>query len=542
MFVVIELARRRPPSARRAGFPSRTLRGRVTARLPWLAVGVACTLGAMVTPAVAQPPTSTSTSPSLARLVDTRTATSGRGNTFPGAEVPFGMIQWSPDTKPTYTDGGGYDYRDTQLWGYSLTHLSGAGCPAAGDVPMVPLTGPLPTGDPNAITTRFSHSGEVAQAGYYSAQSDQPSTITSEFTATPHSSMGRFTYPATPQADFVIKLMASQHGDHGDSAQIIGNNEVEGSETSGDFCGQTNNAGQPQLYTLYFDIVFDQPFTASQVITNPGQANPAAVALTFNTTHDPVLRAKVGISYVSTADARLNWQKENPGWNFDAERQRAQTTWSRLLGRIQVSGGRPAQTQEFYSLLYKDFLQPNITSDVNGQFMGADLKTHTLATGQAESVRHVLRLGHLPLAGAIAGDARPAPPPATWRSRCSTTTARTGVLPQWGYNNLNNYVMVGDPADAMIADYYAFGARNFNHTEALTDMLAQATTVNDVRPGEALEQALRFPARGRRIRVLPRPRIHIGPARIRHRRPGAGSVRPRHGRQPGRLASDAPGE
>jgi hypothetical protein len=114
----------------------------------------------------------------LASLVDTRTWTSGGGNTFPGAESPFGMVQWSPDTVPTYNAGGGYDYSDTKLWGYSLTHVSGPGCGAAGDVPMVPTTGALPSGDPNQVTTAFSHTNEVAQAGYYSAQSNQPNTVT----------------------------------------------------------------------------------------------------------------------------------------------------------------------------------------------------------------------------------------------------------------------------------------------------------------------------------------------------------------------------
>ena len=104
--------------------------------------------------------------------------------------------------------------------------------------------------------------------------------------------MARFTYPATTQADFLIKLMASQNGDYGDSAQIIGNNEIEGSDTSGYFCGESNNDGQPQLYTLHFDIVFDQPFTASQVITNSGQSDPTAVALTFNTTQNRVVRPR----------------------------------------------------------------------------------------------------------------------------------------------------------------------------------------------------------------------------------------------------------
>ncbi len=431
------------------------------------------------------------TSGGLARLVDTRTWTSGGGNTFPGAEVPFGMVQWSPDTMPTYNAGGEYDYSDNKLWGYSLTHVSGPGCGAAGDVPMVPTTGALPSGDPNTLTTAFSHTNEVAQAGYYSAQSNQPNTITSEFTATPHSSMARFTYPATTQADFLIKLMASQNGDYGDSAQIIGNNEIEGSDTSGYFCGESNNDGQPQLYTLHFDIVFDQPFTASQVITNSGQSDPTAVALTFNTTQNRVVQAKVGISYVSAANAKQNWQTENPGWNFNSVRRKAQAAWDHLLGKIRVSGGSYSQTQEFYSLLYKDFIQPNITSDVNGQFMGSDLKVHSLASGQRDQygmysgwdIYHSLAQLQALLDPQAASDMA--------QSQVNYYS-EDKLLQQWGYDNLNNYVMVGDPVDSIIADYYTFGAHHFATKQALTDMLTQATTVNDVRPGEALEQQLGY--------------------------------------------------
>jgi putative alpha-1,2-mannosidase len=249
----------------------------------------------------------------IATLVDTRTWSSDGGNTFPGADVPFGMVQWSPDTYPDRSDGGGYNYGDTKLMGYSLTHLSGPGCSAAGDVPILPMTGALPSGNPNNDMTSFTNTGEVAQAGYYSAQSNMPNTITSQFTATPHSAMGRFTFPKTTAADFLIQLQNSQNGDTADSAQVVGNDEVMGSDTSGDFCGETNNAGQPQLYTVYFDIVFSQPFTASQVITESGATDPAGVFLTFNTTSDPVIDAKVAISYVSTANAQLDRETENPG-------------------------------------------------------------------------------------------------------------------------------------------------------------------------------------------------------------------------------------
>jgi predicted alpha-1,2-mannosidase len=420
------------------------------------------------------------------RLIDTRTWTSGGGNTFPGADVPFGMVQWSPATRTSYNAGGEYDRTDHKLWGYSLTHISGSGCGSGGDVPMLPTTGVLPAGDPNQITTAFSHVHEVAKAGYYSAQSNAPSMVTSEFTATPHSSMARFTYPATTQADFLIKLLASQNGDTGDSVEVIGNNEVQGSGTSGNFCGDASYDGQPDAYTVYFDIVFQQPFTAAQVITNPGQTNPAAVNLTFDTSSHRTVRAKVGISYVSTADARLNWQTENPGWDFAGVRHAAQTTWSHLLGRIQVSGGSFAQTREFYSLLYKDLLHPNITSDVNDQFMGADFKVHSLAAGQTNQygmfsgwdIYHSLSQLQAMLDPQAAGDMA--------QSQVNYYS-ENGILQQWGYGNLNNSVMVGDPAQSIISDIYTFGAHNFHTRQALADMLAQATTVNYVRPGEALE-------------------------------------------------------
>jgi predicted alpha-1,2-mannosidase len=422
----------------------------------------------------------------IASMVDTRTWTSGGGNTYPGADVPFGMVQWSPDTSPDRNAGGGYGFGDTSLIGYSLTHISGPGCGAAGDVPILPMTGALPSGNPNNVMTSFTNTGEVAQAGYYSAQSNGPdNTITSAFTATPHTAMGQFTFPSTTAADFLIKLRDSQNGDSADSAQIVGNNEVTGTDTSGNFCGETNNDGQAQQYTVHFDIVFSQSFTAAQIVGSA--TNPRAAFLTFDTTANQVIDAKVAISYVSTANAQLDLQTENPSWDFASVKAAAQQTWNNLLGKIQVSGGTAAQTQEFYSLLYKDFMQPNISSDVNGQYTGADMQTHTISAPQHDQygtfsgwdIYHSLSQLQAMLDPQAASDQA---------QSLLNYYSQDQILQQWGYLNLNNYVMVGDPAQSIIADYYAFGARSFNTSEALTDMLKQATTVNDVRPGEALEQ------------------------------------------------------
>ena len=183
----------------------------------------------------------------------------------------------------------------------------------------------------------------------------------------------------------------------------------------------------------------------------------------------------------------------------------AQASWNSLLGRIKVSGGSASRTQEFYSLLYKDFLQPNVTSDVNGQFMGSDLKVHTLATGQQNQygmysgwdIYHSLSQLQAMLDPGAASDMA--------QSQLNYY-AENGLLQQWGYLNLDNYVMVGDPSQAIIADIYAFGGRSFNTSEALSDMLAQANTVNDVRPGEALEQQYGYLPRGRELWMLQLPR------------------------------------
>ena len=253
--------------------------------------------------------------------------------------------------------------------------------------------------------TSFTNTGEVAQAGYYSAESNLPNTITSDFTETPHSAMGRFTFPETTQADFLVKLMDSQNGDSATSATIVGNDEIQGSVTSGDFCGEGVNDGQVQQYTVYFDIVFDHPFTASQIITESGQTDPDSVFLTFDTTSNPVIQAKVGISYVSTANAKLNWQTENPGWNFGAVKSAAQADWNKLLGRIQVSGGSyrpdPGVLQPAVQGLHAAQHHQRRQRPVHG--LGREGAHAGQRTGQP--VRDLLRLGHLPLAGPAAGHA-----------------------------------------------------------------------------------------------------------------------------------------
>ena len=167
-------------------------------------------------------------------------------------------------------------------------------------------------------------------------------------------------------------------------------------------------------------------------------------------------------------------------------RSAVQQQWNTLLSRIDISGGTENRMQMFYSLLYKDFVEPNIVSDVNGQFMGADMKVHKVPAGQDDQygmysgwdIYHSLSQLQAMLDPKAASDQA--------QSQLNYY-AEDQILQQWGYNNQNNYVMVGDPMQSIIADYYAFGAHDFDTSTALADMVQQATTTNDVRPGQNLE-------------------------------------------------------
>ncbi|HET9898812.1 MAG TPA: GH92 family glycosyl hydrolase [Streptosporangiaceae bacterium] len=427
----------------------------------------------------------------LAAFVDTRTWTSAGGNTFPGADVPFGMMQWSPDTMPHRSAGGGYTFGDKRITGYSLTHVSGPGCLAAGDIPILPLTGPMPRGDLNALTTAFTNKGEIAQAGYYSARSNLPHTVTSQLTETPHAAIGAFTFPRVKDADFLIKLDDSQRGDFSPQARIVGRREISGSITSGNFCDEGSKDG-PQLYTVSFDIIFNRSFRVAAINPQARRALPGSVFVSFDARVRHVIEAKVAISYVSTGNAVLNRQRELPGWDFGYYKGKAQRAWDSLLGEITVSGGSFAQTQEFYSLLYKDLLQPNIISDVNRQYRGSDLLVHRLPAGKTAhsgqgaeygmfsgwDIYHSLAQLQAMLDPGAASD---------MAQSLVNEYSQNGILPQWGYLNLDNYVMIGDPSDAVIADYYAFGARHFRASQALADMVHQATMTGPVRPGAEIE-------------------------------------------------------
>lgn len=457
-----------------------------------------------------------------APLVDPFIGTDGAGNESPGAHAPFGMVTWGPDT-PAGGKGGGYRYGDTRISGLSLTHLSGVGCRAAGEIPVLPEVGAVsPTG-----TLGFSHAAETASPAGYAVTLGNGVRVA--LTATTRTGLAQFSFPATTRADLVFKLAGD--GSAGLAAPsaarfgVVSGTEVRGTVTSGNFCGSGNS------YTVYFDMRFSLPFTRQGTFSGtrvqPGAARlavhgtrlahagafspvppgvdelaghpvfhgtpppsaaplaaPAGAYLTFDTTASQTLLAKVGLSYVSRANAAANLAAEDPGWDFAATQGRATGAWHALLGKIQVAAdpaGTGGEQTVFYTALYRALSYPVVFSDVNGQYPGMDGRVHTVAPGHAfytdfsgwDMYRTQAPLLAL-LDPQVAGDAA--------RSMLADD-AQGGELPKWVENNTETHVMVGDPAAPMIAGYYAFGATGFSTSDALADMVAEGTYATTNRPG-----------------------------------------------------------
>jgi predicted alpha-1,2-mannosidase len=404
------------------------------------------------------------------------------GETFPGADMPFGMVQWSPDTvTPAYS---GYNYSDNRIRGFSLTHLSGAGCNAYGDLPFMPVASTVtvsPKVDPARYTSTFAHDDELAYPGFYEVRMDNG--VTTELTVTQRSGAGRFTYPADQPASLLLNLAGSLTTVT-DAQATLGRDTIAGWINNGGFCGTHWNK-----YRLYFWAQFSRPFLASGVwkaaTVTPGATTVSGpntgVFVRFDTSAQNFVSVRVGLSFVSVANAEANVNQENPSGNFDASHQQAEQTWDQWLSKIQISGGTSTQRSTFYTALYHALLFPSVFSDVNGQYIGFDEKTHQVAAGHAQYANFSgwdIYRSEAQLLALLAPDQA-----ADMAQSLVNDGAQGHILPKWPIANGETYVQVGDPADAIIADIYAFGGTNFDTGAALKEMIQQATRPNTERPG-----------------------------------------------------------
>jgi predicted alpha-1,2-mannosidase len=419
---------------------------------------------------------------SLTTKVEPLSGTDNTGDEFPGAVVPFGMVQWSPDTTPA--ESGGYIYSASEIVGFSLDHLSGAGCDYGGNFAFTPILG-TPTNSPcadgssgkNTFASSFSHSNEAAAPGYYSVQFNNG--IRTELTTTTHTGFGRFTYPPGNTVGMIINAASSAAGTQYAFIQIDTNTqEVCGWTIENPFCGALQNN------VLYFDVFFDHPFSAfgtwNGVTLTPGGVNSmgsrAGVYLNFDLPDGGVVLARAALSYVSIANARANLAAESPvssfiSSGFDAKVNAASNIWNSYLNKIQVSGGTVADTTTFYTMMYHALQAPSIVSDVNGQYIGFDGQVHSapgfnkyeyfsgwdIYRNECQFIAMMDPARASDMAQSLVLDAQ-----------------QGGSMPRWSVADGDSGVMMGDPATPIIAGIYAFGGTNFDIKFALESMVNAA--------------------------------------------------------------------
>ncbi|MGI5247500.1 GH92 family glycosyl hydrolase [Dactylosporangium sp. CA-139066] len=440
-----------------------------------------------------------------AATVDTLIGSANSGETFPGADTPFGMVQWSPEnTRGDQTrtpQPGGYDYNVTKIRGFSLTHMSGTGCAGgSGDVPFLPYPGNV-TSSPSSDSTdatyasTFSHANEAGTAGYYRVGLD--SGVNVELSATTRTGAARLTYPTGRTASLLVRTSNSEVGSSAAQTTVdTANRAISGSVTSGNFCGYINTEDRRSYYTLYFYAAFDQPFTSTgtwQDGTLSAGGTSSSGGTTYGTAGWPAagkgsgayvtfggqsVGVRVGISYVSAANAKANLDAENPaGTSFDTVRQRAHDAWNTELGRVAITGGTAAQQSTFYTALYHSLLHPNVFSDVNGQYKGMDQQTHTVSGAQHAQYANFSGWDVYRDQVQLVTLLRPDVGADIAQSLLNQAAQNGGVWDRWTHNQGGTHVMTGDPGHAAVASIYAFGGTTFDAQSALTSMVHAATTV-----------------------------------------------------------------
>lgn len=379
----------------------------------------------------------------------TGTAVTGlaSGYLYPGATYPFGMVQFTP----SYF---------AKCAGFVINQLSGGGCDHMGNFPTFPVRGRLEASPDKIRDFRIAVSEESGHAGYYEAMVQDD--IKAMLTVTKRTGMAQYVFPEGDETGTVIigaGLAATPIQQA--AVAITGPGRCEGYATGGSFCGY------PTPYKVYFVAEFDAD--AVEVGTWKGkdlryggsfaEGEDSGVYFTFDLSESRTVRYKIGVSYVSVENARLNLETENPGWDFEGIKNAAETEWNSVLGKIEVEGTNEDRMEQFYTHLYRSLIHPNICNDVNGEYMGADFKVHKTLRNQYTSFsnwdtyRTQIQLLSI-LDPEVASD--------IVVSHQDFAEQAGGSFPRWVMANIETGIMQGDPTPILIANAFAFGARNYD--------------------------------------------------------------------------------
>jgi predicted alpha-1,2-mannosidase len=424
--------------------------------------------------------------------VDPLIGTGEEGHTFPGATVPFGMVQLSPDTqiryfRQSYKWAAGYRYEDSTILGFSHTHFSGAGHSDLGDFLIQPVAGEVRL-EPDGYRSRFSHDTETAQPGYY-AVTLAGYGVRAELTATPRAGVHRYTFPMGQAAHLLLDLRSSIYDYPGKVLWSRLRVRSDGTVT-----GMRETRGWAPGRQLYFAMRFSQPLTGRQLhnretppveykgFQGPGagtadvpsiEGRALAGVFDFGELGAPLV-VKVALSTTSEAGAIANLDAEVPGFDFDAIRAQARESWERALAVLDIRA-EPAMRKNLYTALYHTLMAPSLAMDVDGSYRGPDGQVH-----KAEGFTFVSTFSlwdayraQQPLLTLVQPESRTAD--AVRSLVASRKHSPFGILPVWQFQGLETWCMIGYHAVPEIADAYMKGIRGYDAGEALDAMVASAT-------------------------------------------------------------------
>ncbi len=424
------------------------------------------------------------------RHVNPFIGTGGHGHTFPGATMPFGMVQLSPDTRIDNWDGSsGYHYSDDIIYGFSHTHLSGTGIPDGCDILFMPTVSTNENFGLDAMSTykgfpsSFSHADEKAEPGYYSVKINDKKLL-AELTATTRVGLHRYTFSTSKNAGIFLDLLWRDKTLDAD-IKVINRHRIEGFRRSSSWAKDQ---------VVYFVAEFSKNFIAADP-TGRGDDPKWSRFFRFQTRSGEQILLKVALSPVSIEGARKNLEAEMPGWDFEKVRADAKAAWNKELNKIEVFGGTPEQTTNFYTALYHTMIHPSVFSDVDGRYRRHDGKIHELRRNADALVRNEGEARKNPYAGGtgVGGRGRPRSNPEQYTVFSLWDTFRAahplytiidqrrtvdfintfirqyeqgGRLPVWELWGEETDTMIGYHAVSVIADAMAKGIKGFDYEKA----------------------------------------------------------------------------
>ena len=403
------------------------------------------------------------------KYVNTFIGAADNGHTFPGATVPFGMVQASPETG----NGGwnycsGYRYEDKKIWGFAQTHLSGTGIPDLGDILLQPFTGSADRGN---FQSNFDKRTEKASPGYYTVVLSDFG-VKAEMTATAHTAFHQYTFPANGK---IAHLLVDLQSGLVSSAQQLKEHVLENSTN---FPDQHTIEGYSRVKqwvdrNYYYVILFNKPFSQKTLIPIAGGEKAPRYIFDFNLKPGELLKVKIGISAVSIDGARKNLQAESQGWDFDQIHYTARKAWSKYLSRVNVEGTTNQKTS-FYTSFYHLLIQPNNIADVDGKYRGPDNQVYQSKTKNyysTFSLWDTYRAAH-PLYTLLT--------PEKVNDFVNTMllhSDKRGYLPIWTLWGKENYCMIGNHAVPIIVDAYLKGFRGYDVDKAFK-AIKNSLTIN----------------------------------------------------------------